>query len=137
MKAEIKKEWLAALRSGTIEQAHCQLRVGDARCCLGVLCDIAAEHGVGGWVKMGDEFAFAPFSSSYDIRLLPKGVRDWAGLDDRNPHIGPHIVNDGDSEVSWQAGLADYNDGINEHDDGVTIPPHSFTEIADLIEAHL
>jgi hypothetical protein len=39
-------ELVAALRSGKYTQTHCQLRLGDSHCCLGVACDIS---GLGEW----------------------------------------------------------------------------------------
>ena len=44
LKAEVKKKWLEALRSGSYQQGKQRLRVttdnSDSFCCLGVLCDI-------------------------------------------------------------------------------------------------
>jgi hypothetical protein len=41
MNAELKQKWVTALRSGEYKQAQKRLKVGDAYCCLGVLCHIA------------------------------------------------------------------------------------------------
>ena len=47
MNPEIRAMWTAALRSGGIPQTKSKLRGGeDARCCLGVLCDLAVAGGV-------------------------------------------------------------------------------------------
>ncbi len=43
-------EWIAKLRSGTIEQTKSFLRRDNSYCCLGVLCEIAAEKGIGTFV---------------------------------------------------------------------------------------
>jgi hypothetical protein len=45
MRHDIKQEWVKRLRSG-IPQVKGMLARGDARCAVGVLCDIAVEHGV-------------------------------------------------------------------------------------------
>lgn len=47
MREDIKDLWVRELRFGNISQLRAKL--GDhtgARCCLGVLCDIAVEHGI-------------------------------------------------------------------------------------------
>ncbi len=42
MNEDLKKRWVAALRSGKYEQGHNSLRRSDGTfCCLGVLADIA------------------------------------------------------------------------------------------------
>ena len=47
MNADLKRKWLAALRSGKYQQAKAALhRQGDGFCCLGVLCDVS---GLGKW----------------------------------------------------------------------------------------
>lgn len=45
MRQDIKQEWVKRLRSG-IPQAKGVLALGEARCAVGVLCDIAVEHGI-------------------------------------------------------------------------------------------
>lgn len=67
MEPELKKEWMAALRSGEYEQGKEALRPAvvdeydddneplsfkptNTFCCLGVLCDILAKKGRGVWV---------------------------------------------------------------------------------------
>jgi hypothetical protein len=40
MKAELKKKWVEALRSGKYKQNRDSLRYEDGFCCLGVLCDV-------------------------------------------------------------------------------------------------
>ena len=40
MNAELKKEWVANLRSGKFKQGFLRLRYDDTWCCLGVLCEI-------------------------------------------------------------------------------------------------
>lgn len=47
MNQEIKKRWVAALRSGDYKQGTGALRNADNKfCCLGVLCDLHSKaHG--------------------------------------------------------------------------------------------
>lgn len=47
---ENRLEWVEALESGRYKQAQSKLRDGDAFCCLGVQCDLAAAEGtLGEW----------------------------------------------------------------------------------------
>ncbi len=86
MKENIKKEWVQALRSGEIPQAHKSLGYPDgSRCCLGVLCDIAVKHGIidkpviypepgwlpGPFLQYGDETSY-----------LPEKVLEWAEIEE-------------------------------------------------------
>ncbi len=125
MNADIKAKWLEALRSGEYQQGRRQLRKGDTYCCLGVLCDLhRKETGEGEWG--GVVFDSNPYKTldngvtDWEDGTLPGAVREWAGLRDENP-----ILND--------IAIAVYNDG--DYEDNVE--PHTFAEIADLIEAHL
>jgi len=43
MDPELKKEWVAALRSGTYPQTKHALAKGGGYCCLGVLCVVAGR----------------------------------------------------------------------------------------------
>ena len=113
MKPKIKARWIAALRSGEYTQGRGQLRDGDKFCCLGVLCDLHTNltHKAD-WE--GEYYAGQSRSS------LPRIVAEWAGVNDDDPEL-----NDAPASV--------WNDGTNDED----IKPHSFLEIADLIEAYL
>lgn len=128
MNQAIKEQWIQALRGGAYAQGKGQLRKGDTLCCLGILCDIASKQGIGEW--SGDIF-----DVGRDVQqlTLPQAVADWAGLSLRNPKVGQ--VYDG----TFQYTLADYNDGVDQDDsiqnDGMR--PHTFAEIADLIEQFL
>lgn len=134
MNAEIKRKWVAALRSGEYRQAKDYLaRTNDdgqvvGYCCLGVLCEIAVQ-----------EEAIAPPSPiNYEGSLwydgddvvLPESVAAWAGLDSEDPAVPrpegarehPSFLSRGEDKTT----LASLNDG------GFT-----FAQIADLIEEHL
>jgi hypothetical protein len=45
MTLDLKRKWIAALRSGEYRQAQNGLRTSDGYCCLGVLCDIVDPDG--------------------------------------------------------------------------------------------
>ena len=127
MNPEIKREWVAALRSGKYEQGDGELRdpfkVTEKFCCLGVLCDILKDRVGGHWDAgtfcVGDE---------RDCMTLPEAVKNVAGLDSVDP-------------VICDASLSAHNDGgpINgesgPHAEHVT--QKSFPEIANLIERYL
>ena len=114
MDATWKAKWVAALRSGEYKQGRGRLRSEDDEyCCLGVLCEIAAQVGV------IERAAPPPNTSSVAWRYggwhdyLPMSLADVVRLDTYNPTIE-------DVQLT------------NMNDEG-----KSFLEIADLIEKHL
>ena len=109
MNKDVKKMWVEALRSGEYRQARTQLRDGDSLCCLGVLCDLRDNSYWTGNIYDGE------------MQTLPNSVSEWAGLESDNPKVG-----------KWA--LSELNDGVNG---GCGVRPHSFSEIADMIEAEL
>lgn len=113
MNPEIKSKWVTALRSGEYKQGRGMLHDTevDAYCCLGVLCDLAAESGVPVKREVSGYRRFELFDGLDAV--LPPSVKHWAGLDRHSPRVG-HIS------------LAARNDGGS-----------TFSEIADLIEEHL
>lgn len=123
MNSAIKAQWLAALRSGEYEQGQHKLRDGNAMCCLGVLCDIAAKAGIGAWNE--EEFIINDGNDigEVDFKLPPAAVQHWAELDAPNPLI----------EKENELRLALFNDGSIQY----RLRPHTFAEIADLIETYL
>ncbi len=73
-----RAEWLAALRSGTYRQGFGVLRTftdEPSYCCLGVLTDVAARHGVVAWDGGMAKDCDGKNSSS---ALLTPGVQQWA-----------------------------------------------------------
>ena len=79
MKEEIKKEWIKRLRSGAIKQGRKKLGHKDgARCCLGVLCDIAVEHGVVP-TPSSTCFGHLVYGGRYS-EVLPPEVARWADV---------------------------------------------------------
>lgn len=128
MNQEIKAEWVAALRSGNYAQGTSRLHAEedgqDTFCCLGVLCDIAAQRGVVGSTRFkacgcgSYECGLNYYEYDSETGYLPPSVQEWAGLESANPAV---LHFDGTTELS------DLNDreGLN------------FKQIADLIEAYL
>ena len=75
MDAEIKAQWVAALRSGKYEQGREQLRCNDKFCCLGVLCDLVKDDIGAAW-----EADYFVFDDRRIGALLPSKVRIHVGL---------------------------------------------------------
>lgn len=116
MNADVKADWVKALRSGDYAKGRGALRKGDEFCCLGVLCDLAVKaDAVEPWMYISNEDGASVYGAT---ATLPTPVMRWAGLTDSNPDV----VNDDDGTTS----LADLNDF------GTT-----FTVLADAIEAQL
>lgn len=80
MNAEIKAQWISALRSGKYKQGVGKLKqVSEGRiqhCCLGVLCELAKAAGVTSEVS-DDLFTY---SFGGRVGLLPPEVAEWAGV---------------------------------------------------------
>lgn len=100
------RRWVKALRGGKYKQDKSQLKTETGYCCLGVLCDLHAKE-VG---KEWDSYFYCGSDAE-----LPAEVSIWSGLMSANPRVA------GKS-------LAVLNDGFE-------CKPHSFSQIADLIEA--
>lgn len=93
----IKQRWIEALRSGDYAQGRQLLRDNvegvDRYCCLGVLCDLAAQDGRGTWTGTGifvDDLGNAAVS-------MPTGqITEWAGVDG-NAHQLANMNDEGGS----------------------------------------
>ncbi len=137
MNPEIKQQWLQALRSGEYQQARGNLRVDNTFCCLGVLCDLAIKQNVvPAWQKERETdyqwYIHEPRewagSDNRQAAVLPKAVVAWAGLPDANPELIPT------EKLADRKFLANYNDGRQAFGN---LAPHTFTQLADLIEKYL
>jgi hypothetical protein len=130
VRADIKAQWVAALRSGEYEQGKMRLRSADDKyCCLGVLCEIAVKAAViPAPVQADDPVASWSYGEEAEWLALPGAVTEWAGLEDANPIIA------GESLASWNDGkTAECACGTCQ-----TQPEaKSFSEIADLIQENL
>lgn len=113
MRPEVKKKWVAALRSGKYEQSTGALRKEDGYCCLGVLCDLHRKT-----IKKKDcKWDLIDYSYFGHDSLLPTEVIAWARLDSEDPTV----TRDGEAEP-----LSELNDANVE-----------FNEIATLINKWL
>lgn len=146
MKQEVADLWTEALRSGDYTQATGALVDVDGsngeivgHCCLGVLCDLAVKAGVkvdyeGPKEHRGEYDPTDPedvywTGVTYDgaDALLPKSVRDWAGMK----------TNDGSIEIPWDE--PDNSEMENDWTDslaGMNDSGKSFRQIANLIEKY-
>ncbi len=130
-KENIRKRWVAALRSGNYKQGKRRLRVEDRFCCLGVLCDIV-KYDIGlQWKEHNREGNAVPTAKPNDmtykigtsgIGLLPKEVTEYVfELEPGEPL--PH----GDiCAGKYARSLAEMNDRGS-----------SFEEVAQLIEERI
>jgi hypothetical protein len=93
-------------------------------CCLGVLCDLARQDGLGTWDH--DNY-FVPVGESGLLSgqrsYPPEKVEKWAGLSERNPTVN---MNGEIFTLALTTTLSVLNDSGS-----------SFAEIADLIERQL
>ena len=136
MRAEIRKRWVEALRSGDYEQAQGAFVEGDPTgsrpeldtryCCLAVLTDLAIQDGLPGLRWSGDGLEQLEEIETEDDRVvedwvpredgdLPYVVWKWAGFDE--PQYGGNPMIDGEPAISR-------NDDMGEN----------FEQIADAIE---
>jgi hypothetical protein len=69
-------EWAAALEGGEYRQAQGALRVGDAYCCLGVVCDLLVRRGeLPGWQPIsGHGCGKATHEVAHEVGALPRPV---------------------------------------------------------------
>ena len=72
MRADLKKAWIDALRSGDYKQCSNVLHYGSGFCCLGVLLDIEGET----WIAKANGY----FSANNDHGLFQSETRKRLGL---------------------------------------------------------
>jgi len=124
MKPEIKKRWVAALRSGNYKQGTDVLRSNDKFCCLGVLCDLHAKETNTDWEPVS---SILERHSKYldNVSFLPIAVADWAGLQNSSPDVA---VSDKFKEIT-DTKTFDTTSLVSLNDKQIP-----FNTIADLIE---
>jgi hypothetical protein len=127
MNQDVKGKWVAALRSDKFSQGTGYLNVKNAYeskprfCCLGVLCELAADEGITTRREHLDAGRTVTFYGekgeelSFQESVLPTAVREWAGLDAVDPELLTGYV------------------ASNLNDDMCM----SFEAIADIVEARL
>ena len=111
MDPDIKKKWVAALRSGEYRQGTGKLQtLGGTNCCLGVLLRVQGQDVIELYRDEDGTFSFL----NVEVSHVPLDFA--AGL-----------------TLAQQGRLAKMNDGDRLED----VPPHSFEQIADYIEKNL
>lgn len=123
MNAEIKRQWIADLRSGEFTQGRTYLHQSDKMCCLGVLCHRAAEAGKVSTTT--SNLGVVRYGSSES--LLPGEVVAWAEISERadNPNTDGFL--DGHAYVKVDkdlVALVELNDNLG----------WTFAQIADALE---
>jgi hypothetical protein len=120
---DIKRRWIEALRSGEYRQTQEVLVepdpiLGDAFCCLGVLCEIAVKDGV--IVRQAESYLDPANPMDQSDATLPMAVLRWAELP-----IDGHTANE--VVVMHERYLTTFNDNFR----------YDFNQIADVIEEKL
>lgn len=135
MNPEIRKLWTARLREDNRVQGVGKLDYIDPedglrkQCCLGVLCELAAEAGIVEMIVTTgvNNQTLRVYDTEYAV--LPEAVIRWAGLSDENPELRPLGPNDKGWSSGGGGGLRMLNcTGANDEE------LLSFREIADLID---
>jgi hypothetical protein len=112
MKKKIADLWCDALESGMYPQGKNCLESSQGYCCLGVLCVLAAEHGVNVKTDLYESNTVSKRISGETLDSQPN-VMQWAGL-----HTD-------DGKLSDCMTLASINDeGFTFHQIAVTIRKH-------------
>jgi hypothetical protein len=144
VKAEVKAQWIADLRSGEYEQGKGNLRRTvdgtEHYCCLGVLCEQAVKasaipapelHDHGVYVYLDDECdgdGGVTGESFNQECALPRKVAEWAGIPvEREFGLGEDVVIMPEDAHAGEVTAIGANDGM-------ALP---FLEIADLIEKNV
>jgi len=78
---EVRELWATTLETADIPQTTGQLARGDGRCCLGVLCDLAVQHGI--------ISGYTPDDGS-----PPMAAAEWVGLASRSGFYGTRSLTD-------------------------------------------
>lgn len=124
MNKEIRDRWVLELRSGKYRQAVGRLHsVGSdsfpgGHCCLGVLCEMAAEDGIVTIVEDEHARTYVDSDGEYSVAVPSELVRKWADLEDEAGEFGIPT-----GKYIENSSLAELNDA------GLT-----FNQIADIIE---
>ena len=129
--AQVKKDWLKALRSGNYTQGRLCLRAQqkdspDKFCCLGVLLDLIHPEN---WAKAPDGYG------EYSHRNTSIGSRMSCPSQNFAASIGINLSKAEKDEVD----IASFSvmDHLINMNDGASVPRASFVEIAAWIETHL
>lgn len=132
MNPEWKAPWVSALRSGTYSQGHRRLRRLESFCCLGVLCDLFIEKGLGTWRNGAVIMPFVPELPDDDCDELDDQGNSLQVEEDLLP---VYVAQTASVPKEVQLHLANLNDGQTSQ--GEPNDPLSFPQIADWIEENL
>ncbi len=90
MNPEVKKQWVAALRSGEYKQCRGALKKDGGFCCLGVLREIGPPE-----VRKSQ----APPGNA---GTLSKKAQEWSGINSDNPDIAHRVsAIDANDQRKW------------------------------------
>lgn len=107
MDAKIKEKWVSALRSGEYTQGRNRLRDNNSFCCLGVLCDLAAEENVGTWNEL-DQFCIDDKYFTSAVLFPPEAVtQNWAGFSNSDMELVSYLAENNDQGFSFTT-IAEY-----------------------------
>lgn len=133
----VKAAWVEALRSDEYARTHATLHFGGGFCCLGVLCELHRRELGGEWEEYPNGQGRKRYMGAGG--RLPVEVQAWAGLMDDDPVVSVPIdprTRQVDAKAMLLCGtdvtLSALNDGVPG-----TVAPHTFAQIADVIEGHL
>lgn len=137
MKADVKAQWVAALRSGTYQQGQAQLRrkIADGSyqyCCLGVLCAITPEIEF----ELDERKDYAGFigkPESSSLCFMPIGSVEFFSA----------VTGEAESPVDYTVSVESYIEGLDGRNGertsliGLNDNGFTFDQIADVIEYFL
>jgi hypothetical protein len=129
MNTKVKQLWIDALRSGRYQQGCGHLCKLDPDtgvqefCALGVLCELANQHGNVKKTNGGDSIAY--YGRAEHHVVPPDEVIEWAGMRYFNPVV--EVVDARYSSSKCGVHMSTVNDELG----------FTFAEIADIIEENL
>lgn len=138
MRGEVLDEVVKRLRSGTYKQGEAALRKKgndgepDTFCCLGVMCEVAAEAGVVTVRYAGEDrqsYDYVSPDGTVESAYLPPSVIEWAG-----------IVSDVEKfwvETYYYESRGHYGEGGADSLAIMNDSGHDFDDIADWMEANV
>ena len=115
MNKELKKRWVAALRSGEYQQTREYLQDEIGYCCLGVLCDLVDSNK---WSVVDNEDYPIYISYCFDNYITDREFPDhnWLKNIGLDPDTARYLASQNDEGASFKE-IADYiQENIDEKD---------------------